>query len=176
MITTIDQAKAAARALRHSLTADGATISHSRALELVAHQLGDTDWNTTAARLAASGSGTGGAVPVLRIQDVAPARQFYLDYLGFEVLWEHRFEASLPLYLRITRDKTLLDLSEHHGDGTPGTAVWVPVRDVAALHAELAGRPHPRLRPAIDTEAPGGPTLEIIDPFGNVLRFCQPDR
>lgn len=30
-------------------------------------------------------------------------------------------------------------------------------------------------RPGIDRDAPGGPTMTIIDPFGNELRFCEPN-
>jgi catechol 2,3-dioxygenase-like lactoylglutathione lyase family enzyme len=39
-------------------------------------------------------------VPILRIFDVAKAREFYLDYLGFRSDWEHRFEPGLPLYMQ----------------------------------------------------------------------------
>lgn len=174
MDLTPDDAKSAARALRRSLAASGIEISHSRALESVAHQLGYADWNTAAARLTAHRAGTGAAVPLLRIQDEQIARRFYVDFLGFAPRWEHRFAPGLPLYLRLQRDATIVDLSEHHGDGTPGTVVWIPVGDVRALRAEVAERPHPRVNPGIDADAPGGPTLEIPDPFGNVLRFCQP--
>ena len=80
----------------------------------------------------------------------------------------------MPLYAQVHRDAAVLHLSEHHGDGTPGTVVWVPVRDVRALHGELTGRRHPRLRPGVDIHAPGGPTMEVLDPFDNVLRLCQP--
>lgn len=55
-------------------------------------------------------------VPVLRVPRWEDAADFYLDHLGFEVLWQHR--------------------------------------------------------PGIDHTAPGGPTIELIDPCGNVLRFC----
>lgn len=169
-----DHAKAAARALRIRLSDAGIDISHSLALECVARQLGHADWNTAAAAHRHGPAGTGPSVPLLRIFDQRVAEEFYLDHLGFSVLWEHRFAADMPVYLRITRDDTLLDLTEHHGDGTPGSVVWVPVADVRALHTELRGRPHPRLRPGVDDEAPGGPTLELTDPFGNILRFCEP--
>ncbi|MGI5186962.1 glyoxalase superfamily protein [Promicromonospora sp. CA-289599] len=189
MNLTLDEAKTAARALRRTLAATDVSISHGRALEIVAAQLGFVDWNTASARLPAGhsaasqagpsappGSGPtefGRAVPVLRIQDEMRAREFYVDYLGFGVEWEHRFEPGLPLYLRIRRGQAVLDLSEHHGDGTPGTVVWVPVASVDALHAELSRRPHARLRPGIDRDAPGGPTIELVDPYGNVLRLCE---
>jgi len=114
------------------------------------------------------------AIPVLRITDERIAREFYVDYLGFSVLWEHRFEPGMPLYARVARDGAVLDLSEHYGDGTPGCAVWIAVEDVSALHEELRSKGNPRSRPAIDWDAPGGPTLRVLDPFANQLRFCQP--
>ncbi len=49
---TIDEAKAQAKALRTALFNRGTTISHARALELVAQQNGAQDWNTLHARLA----------------------------------------------------------------------------------------------------------------------------
>lgn len=173
-MTTLPQAKNAARVLRASLAADGLDISHSRALELVSRQLGYDDWNTAHAALTRTTSDLGAAVPVLRVQDWSAAEPFYRGYLGFGVAWVHRHEAGLPVYVRVTRDAAVLDLSEHHGDGTPGSVAWVPLRDLAAYHRELGGRGHARLRPGIDDEAPGGPTMTIVDPFGNTLRFCQP--
>ncbi|WP_067675324.1 glyoxalase superfamily protein [Nocardia miyunensis] len=37
-------------------------------------------------------------IAVLRIYDVAKAYQFYCDYLGFSVDWEHRVDPGAPLY------------------------------------------------------------------------------
>lgn len=170
---TLKDAKTAARTLRRSLAETDISISHGRALEIVSQQLGFTDWNTASARLSAVRPGTGAPVPVLRIHDEGLATEFYLDYLGFTVEWEHRFEPGMPLYLRICRDETTLDLSEHHGDGTPGTVAWVPIANAATFLAEISTRSHPRLNPGIDHDAPGGPTIEITDPFGNVLRLCE---
>jgi len=34
--------------------------------------------------------------PILRIFD--KAKEFYVDFLGFKVDWEHRFEDDLPLW------------------------------------------------------------------------------
>lgn len=113
-------------------------------------------------------------VPLLRMFDQTAAYDFYLDYLGFEVQWEHRFEPDLPLYARVRRDATTIDLTEHYGDGTPGTVLWVPVDDVGALQRELIRRRHPRSRPGVDLDAPGGPTMSVTDPSGNTLKFCQP--
>ena len=64
------------------------------------------------------------AIPILRIFSVEKARDFYLDFLGFTWDWEHRFEAGFPLYAQVHRDDLVLHLSEHHGDATPGSAVF----------------------------------------------------
>ena len=48
------------------------------------------------------------AIPLLRIFDVASARDFYLGFLGFGVDWEHRFEPGAPLYLQVSRDGCVL--------------------------------------------------------------------
>lgn len=173
MDLTSKDVKAAARTLRRALASTDVTISHGLALEMVAQQLGFADWNTAAAKLPASRAVSGPAVPVFRIHDEALAREFYLDYLGFAIEWQHRFEPGMPLYARVRRADTVLDLSEHHGDGTPGSVTWVPIRDAQILLAEFSERPHRRLRPAIEYDAPGGPTIEVTDPFGNVIRFCE---
>ncbi|MGK5632464.1 glyoxalase superfamily protein [Streptomyces sp. URMC 123] len=111
--------------------------------------------------------------PILRIFDVDKAREFYVDYLGFAVDWEHRFAEGMPLYLRISRGALVLHLSEHHGDGTPGSAVHVETDGVAELLAELRAKNYPRLRPGLEEDEELGTCLELIDPFGNVLRFRQ---
>ena len=36
-------------------------------------------------------------IPVLRIFDLALAKAFYVDWLGFRVDWEHRFEPGMPV-------------------------------------------------------------------------------
>ncbi|OLL73746.1 Glyoxalase family protein [Pseudonocardia sp. Ae168_Ps1] len=176
MDLTTDAAKAAARSLRADLAEQHVMSSHARALELVAHQLGFRDWNTASAVLDRSrddAAGLGAPVPILRVQRFDDVRSFYLHHLGFVVEWEHRFEPGMPIYARLARGATRLDLSEHHGDGTPGSAVWVPVADVTALHRELRRTAHPSMRPGIEQDAPGGPTLTVIDPSGNTLRFCE---
>ena len=76
--------------------------------------------------------------------------------------------------MRLRRDRFVLDLSEHHGDGTPGSTLWVPVGDVTALLKELHATGYDRMNPGTEVDSPGGPTMEVIDPFSNTIRFCQP--
>lgn len=112
------------------------------------------------------------AIPILRIFSVDKAKEFYLDYLGFSLDWEHRFEEGFPLYAQVRRSGLTLHLSEHHGDATPGSTVFVPVEDIDALHRELAAKPYPYARPGVETVG-WGRLLQVADPFGNRLRFCE---
>ena len=113
------------------------------------------------------------AIPILRIFSVDKAKEFYLDYLGFSLDWEHRFEDGTPLYTQIRRSGLTLHLSEHYGDATPGSTVFVPVDDIDALHSELQTKDYAYARPSIDI-LDWGRQLQVADPFGNRLRFCEP--
>ncbi|AHH15221.1 glyoxalase-like domain-containing protein [Nocardia nova SH22a] len=114
-------------------------------------------------------------IPVLRIYDVDKAYEFYRDFLGFEIEWEHRFGPDFPLYVQISRSHARLHLSAHHGDGTPGSVVWTAVDGIDGWQAELAARDYPFAKPGTPEDGPGGRGFQVIDPFGNVLRFAQPD-
>ncbi|UXH78695.1 VOC family protein [Roseateles amylovorans] len=112
-------------------------------------------------------------IPILRIFDVAKAREFYLDYLGCTVDWEHRFDDGMPLYLQVSRGTMCLHLTEHHGDATPGSAVLLQVRDVDALHAELQAKNYRFLNPSVEIAPWNAKLLTLLDPFGNRLRFNE---
>ena len=62
----------------------------------------------------------GSIVPLLRMFDIPATRAFYIDYLGFSVDFEHRFEPELPLYMQVSRGACRLHLTQHHGDCCPG--------------------------------------------------------
>jgi len=111
-------------------------------------------------------------IPVLRIFDEGKAREFYVGYLGMTVDFEHRFEPDLPLYLQVSRGQLVLHLSEHHGDGTPGTTVHVATSQVRELHGELTAKNTAKARPGL-VEDEIGTHFEVIDPFGNTLRFNE---
>lgn len=115
-------------------------------------------------------------IPILRIFSVEKAREFYVDWLGFKVDWEHRFEPGLPLYMQISRGDLVLHLSEHHGDGSPGITVFVDVMGLRALHAEITTKSYNYLRPTIERRDWGADEMTLIDPFGNRLRLTEYDR
>jgi catechol 2,3-dioxygenase-like lactoylglutathione lyase family enzyme len=112
-------------------------------------------------------------IPVLRIFDVAKAREFYEGFLAFRVDWEHRFEADAPIYMQVSRAGCLLQLTEHHGDCCPGSTVFVRVRGLEQFHEELAAKSYRYARPDIELAPWNAKLMEVTDPFGNRLRFRE---
>lgn len=112
----------------------------------------------------------GTPVPILRSFDETRTRDFYLAFLGFELVFEHRFAPDLPLYLGVRRGACVLHLSEHYGDGSPGAAIRIPVDDVDAFATDLRARRHGYARPGEPQATPWGTReITITDPAGNRL-------
>lgn len=115
----------------------------------------------------------GKTTPILRIFDERKAREFYLDFLGFKLDWEHRFEPGLPLYLQVSRDGCVIHLSEHHGDGSPGAALRIETDALEAFHGELLAKTYTYARPGLQEMPWGSTDMSIHDPFGNRLTFTN---
>ena len=113
----------------------------------------------------------GKITPILRIFDEAKAKEFYVDFLGFKIDWEHRFADDLPLYMGISKDACVLHLSEHFGDCSPGAALRIETDDVDAYQQELIAKQYKNARPGIENQPWGSREMAIHDPFGNRLVF-----
>jgi catechol 2,3-dioxygenase-like lactoylglutathione lyase family enzyme len=111
-------------------------------------------------------------IPILRMFDRERTVRFYVDWLGFELVGEEG-ESDGPQFLTVQRDDVRIHLSSHHGDGTPGAVVLVPVDDVESLHAELHSRPYPFMHPGIEPRGIGR-EVTVLDPASNQIRFFQP--
>ena len=111
--------------------------------------------------------------PIFRIFDVEKAKDFYVKYLGFTVDWEHYFEPNTPAYLQVSRGDLVLHLSEHHGDCCPGSTAFVVMTGIEEFHRELTAKNYKYLRPGLETTFYGARCVEVIDPFGNRLRFNE---
>ena len=112
-------------------------------------------------------------VPIFRIFSLEKAREFYLDFLGFKVEWEHRFEPDAPVFMQVSRGGLAINLSEHHGDGTPGSIVYVYLTGVKALHRELSDKKYRHNRPGLQQQEWGMTELTVIDPFNNRITFGE---
>ncbi len=183
---TYRDAKAMARSLRTALEAKQIELSHSDCLELVANQFGFGDWNVLSAKIDApienaptadaSGPRFKETIPILRIFNVEKAMEFYVGFLGFTVDWEHRFGDNFPLYAQVSRAGLKLHLSEHHGDASPGSTVFVWMRGITAYHAELTAKNYTYYRPGLEDAPWDAKVMEVGDPFGNRLRFSEPNK
>jgi len=112
-------------------------------------------------------------IPILRIFDVAKAKEFYIDWLSFKIEFEHQFEENTPFYIGISRDDIQIHLSEHHGDATPGSKVFIICNEIKKFHEELHSRPYKYYRPGICETFYGALEVSVQDPFGNTLSFNE---
>lgn len=100
------------------------------------------------------------------------ALAFYADWLGFRVDWEHRFGDNFPLYMQVSMDDIVLHLSEHHGDATPGSRVFIEFSgDLEAFHKQLTDKDYKYNKPGLENAPWGGRYVTVIDPFGNTILF-----
>ena len=112
-------------------------------------------------------------IPQFRIFDVEKAKEFYVGFLGFTLDWEHHFDESSPAYLQVSRGGLVLHLSEHHGDCCPGAGLFVWMTGIEEFHREITSRNYKYLRPGIETTFYDSRCVEVIDPFGNRIRFNE---
>jgi len=111
--------------------------------------------------------------PVLRSFDEAKAKEFYIDFLGFQVDFEHRYEENFPLYIGISKGDCVLHISEHYGDASPGSAVRIATEGLAVYHQELLAKEYKYARPGILKQPWGSREMTIMDPFGNRIVFAE---
>ncbi|MCM3709601.1 glyoxalase superfamily protein [Sporosarcina luteola] len=111
--------------------------------------------------------------PIFRIFDIGKALAFYVDYLGFQMDWQHQFAENMPFYFQISKNKTVLHLSEHHGDASPGSAIRIKMEDVRGYHAYLSEKDYCFANPGIENTPWGTLELRLIDPFSNRIIFYE---
>lgn len=112
-------------------------------------------------------------IAILRIFDETKAREFYIDFLGFTIDWEHRFEPGTPLYMQVSKDTVAFHLSEHHGDASPGSSVRVFVEGLQEYQEVLAAKGYKYYRPGIEKMSWGTRDMSVTDPFGNRIVFWE---
>jgi len=111
-------------------------------------------------------------IPTFHIHDVAEAKAFYVDHLGFALDWEHYYAPGAPVYMQVSRNGLLLHLTEN--ERFPQRVIaFVQTTGVEAFRLEVNSRSDDAPLPAVETTAWGTLQLEVPDPFGNLLRFNQ---
>ena len=113
--------------------------------------------------------------PIFRIFDYDKAIEFYVTWLGFKIDWEYK-PGNIPLYMQVSLRDVILQLSEHHGDASPGSHVGIEdFKELAAYHKMLDDKNykfgHPGLQiPDWNEKAI---MMTVHDPFGNRLTFTE---
>jgi catechol 2,3-dioxygenase-like lactoylglutathione lyase family enzyme len=102
---------------------------------------------------------------------VAKAKEFYIDWLGFEIEWEHQFEPNFPYYIGLKKDDIQLHLSEHHGYSVPGVTIYIVCTEVEKFHNSL--KPYKYYRPSVEKTFYNTLLMTVQDPFGNKLCFNE---
>jgi uncharacterized glyoxalase superfamily protein PhnB len=115
----------------------------------------------------------GRVTPILRIFDEAAAREFYVDFLGFKIDWEHRFEPGLPLYMQVSKDDCILHLSGHFGDGSPGAHIRIAIDGLDEFQQSLVAKKYKHARPGIENTPWNTREMTVSDPSGNSLTFAS---
>jgi len=108
----------------------------------------------------------------LRIFAIGKAREFTSTTSGTgligSIVSNRRYRCT-----QVSRDASILHLSEHHGDGSPGQHLRVVVQDVAAFHHELSVKDYGYMKPGLQTAEWGERSVTVIDPFGNHLIYYE---
>jgi len=113
------------------------------------------------------------ATPILRSFDEDKAKEFYVDFLEFEVVWEHRFEEDAPLYMSIKKGDCEIHISEHYGDASPGGAVRIECIEIEAFHKILIDKNYKYARPGLEKQTWGCYEIMLTDPFRNRIIFYK---
>lgn len=114
-------------------------------------------------------------IPVFRVFDYNKTIEFYVNWLGCTIEWEYRPENS-PFYLRMSLRGLPFDLSEHHGECSPGARFSIADFDgLKKYHEELLFKNYPYNRPGLERVEWAPDTLEmtVTDPFSNRIIFNE---
>ena len=115
--------------------------------------------------------------PIFRIFDYDKAIEFYVGWLGFNIDWEHEFEpGTTPKYLQISLRDIIIHLSEHHGDGSPGSHINIDdFENLADYNRLLKDKKYKYGRPGLEIPEWNEKTINMTvhDPFGNRITFGE---
>ena len=116
------------------------------------------------------------AIPVLPVDDLAQARRFYVDILGFREVFRAHYphQPEEGTILGVERGGLRIHLDcPMPGHGRNACAV-LEVEDADALHKEWHERVGTDSAP--QTQTWGSRTFDLVDPFGNTLFVIGPSK
>ncbi len=112
-------------------------------------------------------------VPILRMFDYNKVIEFYVDWLGFKIDWEHTFDKNMPVYMQVSLAGIELQLSEHHGDCSPGAHIHISCTGIKAYHKQLLEKAYKYNKPGLEKTFYGTWAITVNDPFFNKITFDE---
>ena len=111
------------------------------------------------------------AVPILPVTDLAVARQFYVEQLGFEISFEHQEDERTGL-IGVRRGSIAMTLDCPMSGHGRDACVSLEVESADRYYAEWSARIE--IRQPVREEPWGARTFGVIDPFGNTIFVIGP--
>ena len=117
-------------------------------------------------------------IPILRFFDAAPAKEFYIGWLGFNIDWEHSpvntgVEYDTPDYTGISKDTIEIHRSEYYRNETPGSKAFIACSEIEKHFADLQSGSNKYYRPGFIKTFNGSVCIEVGDLSGNRLSFNE---
>src|SRR5688572_33246632 len=112
------------------------------------------------------------AIPVLPVDDIARAKRFYVDGLGFEVTFEVCDDDGSGL-MGVRRGSIAMTLDCPMSGHGRDACVSLEVEDADGYYTEWSGRGVAIKRPPKNEEWDAR-TFSVIDPFGNTIFVIGP--
>jgi uncharacterized glyoxalase superfamily protein PhnB len=111
------------------------------------------------------------AIPVLPVDDLGAAKEFYVDALGFRVRFEASADGKTGI-LGVERGKIVLTLDCPMSGHGRDACVSLEVESADAYYQEWQSKVEIRRPPK--NESWDGRTFDVIDPFGNTIFVIGP--
>ncbi|MBF9141628.1 glyoxalase superfamily protein [Hymenobacter properus] len=111
--------------------------------------------------------------PVFSISDYAKAIEFYIGWLGFRIDWEE-MRNKQPVYVQVSRGEVILHLNALPDDVPPGAKARAEMQGLLAFHRQLLNK-NQATRLSLEPAYWNNRVLEmeVVDPFGNRIVFCE---
>ncbi|QHS57832.1 VOC family protein [Mucilaginibacter sp. 14171R-50] len=113
--------------------------------------------------------------PMFRMFDYDKAIEFYINWLGFKIDWEHKID-GIPIYIQLSLNDVQFHLSEHHGDASPGSHFRIEnFTGLKAYHQQLIDKQYKYNRPGLQVPEwnPNSIEMTVNDPFLNRITFAE---
>ena len=113
-------------------------------------------------------------VPVFSVKDLNEAKEYYINKLGFNLDCEFSSSNGFSNYIIVSYNYIVIHLSESSVDAINASMVFVEYSEVKGFYLALKNN----FVDCFLSEFKFGDTdticLEISDPSGNKLKFCEP--